>query len=124
MDDEQHPKGPEPGVPEQRSHPEDSASAQRNATDGSGSPPVESTARENPEGHVGQHRHIRIMPAAGSVPPSPNGPEQGRPETSGSPSEPPAQAPRPSKARPDLRREELVKGSHPGDRYIKVGRTV
>src|SRR5439155_9003363 len=40
------------------------------------------------------------------------------------PAEAPTQAPRPHRVRPDLRHEELVKGSHPGDRYIKVDRTV
>src|SRR3954452_10850729 len=84
---------------------------------------VENSAPQGGQ-HTGQHRHVRIVSDPGGTE-TRNGPKQqaGSPPGPAAPTEPP-QLPQPQQFRPDLRQEELVKGSHPGDRYIKVGRTV
>src|SRR5436305_3912039 len=46
----------------------------------------------------------------------------GRPEGEAQPTPPPP--PRPHMVKPDLRKEEHIRGSHPGDRYVRVGRNV
>src|SRR5438067_510996 len=116
MDEEIHSREPEPGDPEGRVGPGDPASTQDNAASGPEAAQVESNNRENPEGHTGQHRHIRIMPERGGQ--DRNGPAADEPlPPPSAQASPPAM--RPHRVRPDLRREELVKGSHPGDRYIR-----
>jgi len=80
-----------------------------------------SSVEETSSGHTGQHRHVRIVAEPGTQPK--NAPESGGP-TPPLVSDQLARPPRPEKCRPDLRHEEHVRGSHPGDRYIKVGRTV
>src|SRR2546425_12991056 len=122
MDEEIHSKEPEPGDPEGRVGPGDPASTQDSADGGLDAAQVESDGRESPERHTGQHRHIRIMSERGVQ--DRNGPAAPEPAPPPVPAETPTQAPRPHRVRPDLRHEELVKGSHPGDRYIKVDRTV
>src|SRR5438552_440360 len=118
MDEEIHSKEPGPGGQEGKvgAGAGDFASTQDSAAGGLDAAQVESNNRENPEGHTGQHRHIRIMPERGGQ--DRNGPAAQEPPPPAS-AEAPPQALRPHKVRPDLRREELVKGSHPGDRYIR-----
>src|SRR5439155_7244794 len=71
--------------------------------------------------HTDRHRHVRVMPehaATRTNSPQAEGdhpsPMQTRPEISVST----------HKIKPDLRHEEMVKGAHPGDRYIRYGRNV
>lgn len=66
-----------------------------------------------------RHRHVRIMSEAGDRterPAAPGPPEVDRAQTKAA-STPAGQAQH--KVRPDLRHEEVVKGSHPGDRYVR-----
>src|SRR5437773_1056567 len=105
MDEEIHSKEPEPGNPEGRVGPGDPASTQDSAAGGLEAAQVESNNRESPEGHTGQHRHIRIISERGAE--DRNGPAA--PEPAPPPAaEAPTQAPRPHRVRPDLRHEELV----------------
>src|SRR5438876_10032381 len=114
MDDEVDSKEAEPGGPEGRVGPGDPASTQDSAAGGLDAAQVESNNRENPEGHTGQHRHIRIMPERGGQ--DRNGPAAPEPPPP-APAEAPPQALSPHKGRPDLRREQLVTGTHHGDSY-------
>jgi amino acid transporter len=121
MDDETNQPKPLPGAREQTPGLEGPANAPGGDQEGSSAAQDITSGQERPEGHTGQHRHVRIVPEPGAQ--TWNGPEPAEPEPS-APSEQAARVPRPNKFRPDLRQEEHVRGSHPGDRYIKVGRTV
>jgi amino acid transporter len=91
--------------------------APTNQVEHDGNPASESEAA--PE-HTGRHRHIRVMAEQSSR-------DNSRPARTEAPvSEPPVErpAPKPHKVSADLRREEVVKGSHPGDKYIRYERNV
>jgi amino acid transporter len=70
--------------------------------------------------HHGGHRHVKLMPEPGNMStnsPVAEGEREARPEQG----PPPLKV---HKVHPHLREEIIVKGSHPGDRYVRYGRNV
>lgn len=102
--------------------------------DGSNSPesnPAKGDTRVESAGTPGAHRPVKVMGAQPSEPRpevsvgrSP-APPSDRVQPTGADVTPPLPPPAPvHKVNRDLRREEQVKGSHPGDRYIRYGRNI
>src|SRR5437868_425942 len=117
-----------------REGPEDGPDAQEapQAPTGGEGQPGATHDHDHTGDHTGRHRHVHVMPGQGTGTTSgylPGSPDAGNgPTPDGSTPVGPARThppvPKEHKVKAELRQEELVRGAHPGDRYIRYGRNV